>query len=115
MSIETKTFESHFGFNVPQVIIDLFTDIEVKGLMPTRFRFDHIAYALELQYLLDITNPENFDVANGRCRFAVTTDGFELLVDLNSEKLEILQDEFGDLDSLGISFKDLIEAEKESI
>jgi len=115
MSIETQNFESHFGFSLPQIIIDLFTDNEIKRQMPTRFRFNHVAYVLELQYFLDITNSENYDIENGKCRFAVTTDGFELLVDLNSEKLEIFQDEFGDIDSLGISVKDLIEAEKESI
>jgi hypothetical protein len=114
MSLSTQNFETKFGFKTPEAIIELLSDDSFKK-MPTRLQLKQQAFVIDLQYLLDITNVENFDVSGGRFKFAVTTDGFELLVDLKSDNMDILQDEFGDIDSLGITVRDLVEASKKSI
>lgn len=111
--MDIKNFENRVGIKVPESIINIIMNDSLKEQMPLRLRMKNHSFLLELQYFLDITNLDNFDSSTNRIKFAVTTDGFELLVDLNTESLNILQDEFGDVDSLGVSFNDLVEAEKE--
>lgn len=115
MAIDTQNFETEFGFKLPDSIIKLLSDDAFKKKVPIRFRLKEHSFLFEIQYLLDITNVENYNVAEGRIKFAVTPDGFQLLVDLNSEGLDILQDEFGEIDNLGVSIDDLLEAEVELI
>lgn len=115
MSLDTQNFESEFGFKVPDSIIKLLSDDALIAQMPTRIRFENHSFVLELQYLLDITKVENYDVEKGRFKFAVTTDGLDLLVDLHSPGLDVLQDEFGEVDCLGVSINELLEAVKEPI
>jgi hypothetical protein len=115
MIIDTQNFESRFGFELPNEISKLLNDDIFKKKVPIRFRLKNHSFLFEIQYLLDISDVKNFDIDERRLKFAVTPDGFQLLIDLNSKRLDVLQDEFGDIDSLGISIIDLIESEKESI
>ena len=88
---------------------------ELKSQLPLRFVLQRRPFNIEIQYLLDAADKKNYDVSSGRVRFAVTTDGFDLLVNAMSQDLEVLQDEFGSVDSLGISFMELVEADKEKL
>jgi hypothetical protein len=97
-----------------EMINELLGD-DLKAQLPLRFILRRRPFNIEIQYFLDITNAENSDVASGLFKFAVTTDGFDLLVNTNSQDLEVLQDEFGFIDSLGISFMELVEADKERL
>ncbi len=115
MSLNTKIFESEFGFKVPKNIIKLLSDNIFKKGMPVKLQSKQPSFFLELQYLLDIENTENFDVSGKKLKIAVTTDGFELLVDLSSNSLDILQDEFGEIDNLGVTVNDLVTSKKELV
>lgn len=106
---------STVGIDVPEIVSNFVNSANLRSRMPIRFVLKNRPFILDVQYFLDILNSTNIDVLNARLRFAVTTDGFELLVSLKSAELEILQDEFGDIDSLGILMTDLIEADTVSI
>lgn len=109
---ELKNFESNFGISFPLELSDFYSKhSKSSAFVPTGFKFSHVLYALEIQYLLDACDIKNHDIENNLCSFAVTTDGYKLLVNLNTENLQVLQNEFGDIDDLGITMKDLLEAE----
>jgi len=106
MTLEAKTFESHFGFSFPQNLLEFLKYVISREHMPIKLSFHDNSPIVELQYFLDISNPDNYDIEKRRIKLAVTTDGFELWVDLNSENLDILQDEHGEFDHLGLSITD---------
>ena len=112
MSSNFTNFESSFGFPVPKIVIDLLNDAEVAGGMPLRFDFQDKIFVLELQYFLDLDSEENHDAETCNLRFAVTTDGYDILINLGSDNLDVFQDEFGDIESLGITVGDLLKARK---
>ena len=112
MSSDYTIFESHFGFPVPTGLTDLYADKSLSESLPAGFRFKHVRFVLEIQYLLDLQDPKNYSVEHKRLSFAINTDGFELLVDLGNEDLQILQNEYGDIDRLGLTIKDLLSAER---
>ncbi|VUD69394.1 hypothetical protein TDB9533_04761 [Thalassocella blandensis] len=107
-----NNFETHFGYSIPKALEDLYSDKNITTKIPGTFKFKTVGFVLEIRELLDIKNVENYDVENGRLSFAVNSDGFKLLVDLNSKNMEILQDEFDDIDSIGVTIQDLLDAEK---
>jgi hypothetical protein len=115
MSNYIENFESYFGFPPPAALLNIFTNNSLMNSLPAGFRFRHVGFPLEIQYLLDISDPKHYDVDHRRLSFAVNTDGFELLVDLNTKDLEILQNEYGDIDNIGITLNDLLNAERYSL
>ena len=106
-----ENFESHFGLCAPKKLIE-FSHNNGKDAFPCVFKIEGASFILGIQYLLDINNPENYDVKNGRVSFAVTTDGFNLMVDIRTNDLEIFQDEYGDIDSLDINLTDLVRSDQ---
>jgi hypothetical protein len=108
-------FEIKHGLKIPRTIVELVCDDGLKNRMPLKFNLADRPFGIEIQYFLDLSNQKFIDSENGLVRFAVTTDGFDLLVNVMSESLEVLQEEFGSIDSLGISFRELVSANKENI
>jgi len=111
-SNDHNSFKSHFGRPIPPAILELCGDDAIQNSLPLEFRFSHVPFVLEIQYMLDLDDPQHYDVENKRLSFAVNGDGFTLLVDLGTEDLRIMQDEFGDVDYLGLTIRDLLDAEK---
>lgn len=99
-------FESRFGFPQPAPLKELFTSKARRA--PVEFSFEHVGFKLEIQYFLDPQDPSNQDPERGYLTFAVTSDGFPLLIDVKQEGLPILQEEFGDIDEIGLSVADLL-------
>jgi len=110
-----NSFKSHFGCPVPAAIIDLFSDDAIQNSLPLVFRFSNVPFVLEIQYMLKLDDPQNYDIENKRLSFAVNGDGNTLLVDLGTGDLQIMQDEFGDVDYLGLTIRDLLDAEKSAL
>lgn len=115
MLYNKEKFEALLGTPVPPELTSLYTEKSLYESMPLGFRFSHVGFILELQYLLDMSDTKNYDIENKRFSFAVNTDGYELLIDLNNDHIEIYQCEYGDIDSIGLIISDLLEAEKYSL
>ncbi|CAM2005119.1 hypothetical protein [Acanthopleuribacter pedis] len=82
---------------------------------PIGLKFNNVEFILEIQYFLDVTCKENYNPKLGYLKFAVTTDGNELIVNLKNDYLSILQSEDGDIDSLGLILKDILNANTYSL
>ncbi|CCO44547.1 hypothetical protein VIBNISOn1_1160055 [Vibrio nigripulchritudo SOn1] len=115
MMENTEIFKSEFGFDMPRSMLDFITLDLFDKSRPLRFVFRENSFILEIQYFLDISEAQNYDVANKRLKFAVTTDGFDLWVDFNSEDILVFQEEFGDIEEIGVSLEEIVVARKEYI
>jgi len=115
MSSSEDIFESRFGVSMPPVLGELFANVLSKDSFPMGLRLGNVDFVLELQFPLDWADAGNSDPERKHLAFAVTTDGNKLLVDLNTRDLDILQDEHGDIDAIGVSARDLLEAELYSL
>jgi len=115
MSILEDEFESKFGFSIPPALAELFAIVLPKDNLPIGFRFDNVPFVLELQNPLDCSDAGNCDLEKKRLAFAVTPDGHKLLVDLSTQDLNVLQDEFDDIDAIGVTVHDLLAAERYSL
>lgn len=103
-----ENFRLKFGGSPPSPLLEFLSNDLVRGSMPARFQTKNFDFVVEIQYLLDIDAAANFRPARNQVAFAVTTDGHDLLVSVDDETCEILQDEFGDVDSIGVSVSDLL-------
>lgn len=115
MTSAGKETDLNAPLKIPMAITDLLINSAARNQAPLRFILKDKPFNIKIQYFLDIESIENHNPSNGIIKFAVTTDGFDLLVNTRSEGLDILQDEFGSFDELGISFLDLIDAQKEKL
>ena len=106
------TFHKSFNFPMPQALVDLFQEKTLPRNEPVGFCFTHVQYTLEVQYWLDSEDPGNYDIEKKRLRFAVNSDGHELLVALSDDRLPILQDEGWDIDFLELTIPDLLVAKR---
>ena len=97
---------------IPKIISEFVS--EAKPLQPLIIKPKKVPWVVEIQFFLDLNSPENYIEEKNYLRFATTWDGNEMLFDLNKENYEILQDERGDIDSIGISIFDLLDCEKVS-
>lgn len=95
--------------------LTLLNDSDLRKITPVAFDFKHVAFVLEIQYWLDVTDATNLDVVNQRVAFAVTTDGFRIHVSLANSALEIVHEELGDFDNIGVTIHDLLIAERRQL
>ena len=75
-----------------------------------RFEFKGVNWILEIQYFVCENEQRKEDLDKGYLKFAVTTDGHELLICTNSTTEEIFQREFDDVDFLDLTLSDLLKA-----
>jgi hypothetical protein len=109
---DIEYFESMVQSRFPPALLAFLSDEVLVESFPVQFRFTHVPFIVELQFLLSLRDPANYDRKSNRLRFAKNSDGYDLLVDLSSPNLPILQDEFGDVDDIGVSIVDLLNAER---
>lgn len=100
---------------IPHAIIKFLSRYGRNGQLPATFRTQEGNFLLSIQYLFEDCWPKEFDQTNNLLRFGVSTDGWDLLVDIADDQLVILQDEIGDIDSIDITIFDLLEANVERI
>lgn len=77
---------------------------------PVRFEFLHKPFVVEIQYFLRIESQSFLDMTKSMLAFAVTADGHELLIDLETAHNPIFQNESGEVDFIDITIFDLQEA-----
>jgi hypothetical protein len=102
--MDVKKFEAIYGCAAPADLIEL-----CKIRCPVRFELDD-RVVVEVQYFLSIERQARINVEKAFYAFAVSTDGHDLLIDLRDENCLILQDEIGDIDSIGITLARLMQA-----
>jgi hypothetical protein len=112
---ERETFVKNFGSQIPDALEKLLADQSLRAALPACFRFTSVPFVLEIQYLTNLEDPANYDLANNRVVFAISTDGHGVIADLSDHELKIMQSEFGDVDYLGITVQDLRDASVTSI
>lgn len=100
---------------VPLKLIEFVNDKHMKQSLPIRFRFADKPFILEVMELFDLSADSTCLSDNNRVRFARNGEGFVLIVDLNTDNLEIMQEEFGDIDYINLTLDDLCNAEWVSI
>ncbi len=106
-----QMFEAKFGFQPPPKLIELIGNTKLINLAPIQFRFEDKPFIFEIQYFCILSEESNYDLDSKYYRFAVNSDGFDLLVDLKNRDLPIIQDEFGSREDTGITIGDLLKAE----
>jgi len=102
--MDVKEFEAIYGCAAPADLIEL-----CKMRCPVRFELDD-GPVVEVQYFLSIERQAAKKIEKPFYAFAVSTDGNDLLIDLRDESFVILQDEFGDIYSIGITLGSLLQA-----
>ncbi|WP_020413263.1 hypothetical protein [Microbulbifer variabilis] len=79
-----------------------------KSHCPVRYEFEDRPLVLEIQYYLNSADQSPGDAESGFFVFAVNTDGFDMVLDIESGSEEIFQREFDDVDSIGLTLSDLM-------
>ena len=100
-----QEFERIYGRPLPADLADLY-----KNPVPIRFELRNEKFVVEVQYFLHPEDQSIEDIEKHLYAFAMSSDGFKLLIDLSNEAFPILQNEFGDIDSIGVTLKDLSDA-----
>lgn len=103
--MDVKKFEAIYGCAAPADLIEL-----CKMRCPVRFELDDRPFVVEVQYFLSIERQAAINIEKTLYAFAVSTDGNDLLIDLRDENFLILQDELGDIDSIGVTLGRLLQA-----
>lgn len=102
--MDVKKFEAIYGCAAPADLIEL-----CKMRCPVRFELDD-RLVVEVQYFLSIERQAAINIEKTFYAFAVSADGHDLLIDLRDEHFLILQDELGDIDSIGVTLGRLLQA-----
>ncbi len=111
-------FMSHFsvqieritGLPCPQSLLDLIDGNLLRDLCPLTIRFTDVEWIFPVFEVADPNDMANYDYENRRYRFAHNDDGFPLHIDLSTDRLEVLLEEFDDVDTLGIDVADLLDS-----
>ncbi len=101
-----------FGCEPASSLVEFLANDTIRTSMPATFLLPNAQFNLEIQYLLKLEDPGNYRLVDRRFAFAVTTDGHDLLVGVDDPALEVFQDEFGDIDTLGVYVSDLAVAKR---
>lgn len=110
MSGDIGAFQTRFGRTPPAGLRKLLADASLRALLPARAELSD-TLVVEIQYFLDIDDHNNWRPEQWWVAFAVNTDGCTLLVDLQSEDEQVLQDEEGNVEAIGVALVDLLRAE----
>ncbi|MEM7146328.1 MAG: hypothetical protein AAF591_14420 [Verrucomicrobiota bacterium] len=97
------------------MLLEMYSNQQLIGAAPVRIAPSRVSFIVEVQYFHPVDRVCEVDVQHGRFSFAVTSDGHELMVDLAQEELPILQREFGDTDTIGITLREFLAATWESV
>jgi len=110
MVSDCRAFEEAYGREMPPALKALYDDGELLSGVPLRIVLPGRQWVVEIQYFRRATQLVAEDVARQRFAFAVNSDGFDMLVDLNEPDLPVLQREFGDVDHLDFTLVEFLAA-----
>ena len=110
MSQFSSQIERITGSPCPQALRDLVDSNLLRKLCPLTIRFADADWIFPVYEVSDPDDLTNYDTSSLRYRFARNDDGFALHIDLTTDRLEILLEEFGDVDTLDIGVSDLLDS-----
>lgn len=105
MEINKDKFAKAYKCQVPEEIEKLY---KIKS--PARFKFDNKPFIIEIQYYLGTESILDKYSNESLYLFAINTDGSELFADLSAKNIPILQKEFQDIESIGVTLSELLGA-----
>jgi len=108
MSHIKKQYEKSTGHRCPKSLLDLFDEISLPDLCPVEFAGHD--WFLGIQYLHDLKVFPARLIENRYLEIGVNTDGVPLLLDLESDRIEIAQLELGRTEGINVFPDDLITA-----
>jgi hypothetical protein len=97
-----KVFNDYCDFDFPEKLKEIYLIEKI----PIDFLLKGRPFVLEVQYLLDVDDINNYD--DGKFAFAVDGNGNKLLVELNSGLFEIYLEESGDVEEIDARLDDII-------
>ncbi|WP_444929147.1 hypothetical protein ACJJIF_15045 [Microbulbifer sp. SSSA002] len=106
---------SSFEGKKPEAMVEFLSRFSEKDTLPASFHSSHDRFLLSVQYLFNDCWSNRFNPNNNLLKFAVSTDGWDLLINPEDEELIVFQDEVGDIDSIDITIFDLLNAKVEKI
>ncbi|GGB22075.1 hypothetical protein [Agarivorans gilvus] len=107
--------QQQFDGEKPQAMVEFLNRFELEGELPVSFLSEEGVFLLSIQYLIEDCWNNSFDHERKLLRFGVNTDGWDLLINIDDDQLDILQDEMGDIDSIDITIFDLLDANLEKV
>lgn len=110
MENDYRSFEEAYGRSVPAALKALYDDRELLARVPLQLVLPGKPFAVDVQYYRRITDLVADDVACQRFAFAVNSDGWDMLVDLNGPDLPVWQREAGDIDRLDFTLVEFLAA-----
>lgn len=105
-----KMFRDILGLQPPPKLMELLGNAKLVNSTPVHFHFDDKPFVVEIQYFCRPSDESNYEVDSMYYRFAVSSDGNDLLVDLKNVDLPIIQDESGSREEIGATIGDLLQA-----
>src|SRR4051812_39556670 len=95
---------------MPAALKALYDDRELLASAPLRIALAGKPFVVEIQYFRRIGEIVAEDVTRQRFTFAVSSDGFDMLVELNERDLPVWQREYGDVDCLDFTLVEFLAA-----
>lgn len=109
-SNSAEYFQAQIGCLPPDGLLELLNSEAIRQAVPVRFHFEQHDWTIEIQHFVNVFDLIHYRPAEKLLTFAINTDGHSYVVDLSNREGMILQDEFGDIESLGITIRDLLNA-----
>lgn len=107
MPVSPSDFSSVYKVTMPKELSEL-VDYLDELATPCVLELENREEVIEIQYLNALHDQTKSDIALKVFCFAVSYDGWPLVVDVADPTFPVLQYEFGDVDYLGISIKDIL-------
>ena len=108
--MKQEAFEVLFNKPMPQKLIIFYEQISRLNF-PHIYHFKDKPFVLEIQYYLSSKDLLESDLKKNMLAFAKTTDGNELLFNLATNEIKILQKEDTDIDTLELKVDDILNCE----
>ncbi len=110
LEVNREKFAKAYKCQIPEEIEKLY---EIKS--PARFEFNNKPIIVEIQYYLGTESILDKYSNEALYLFAINTDGSELFADLSAKNIPILQKEFHDIESIGVTLIELLNAYSKQI
>jgi len=110
MFIDKNRFYTLYKKELPKQLEEFFQN---PIPTPLSVRFKDEPFILEIQEFLNLDAVKESDVKNQLLPFSINSDGFKIYVDLKDTKLALLQEEYGDIDSIDVGVEELKDIKKD--
>ncbi len=110
MDNDFSYFEEVVNKPCPDDLKRLYEQIVPKYSSAIEFIDNSFDFSLEIQYFKSMMDSNNYSIQDSSFCFAVDSDGYRLIIYLNSNQLEIHSEQYGDIVGLDWCVSDLLTA-----